>query len=56
MDDADFDDFYGKGMAQLVRGIINELAPLTRRDEWWQTDGPYQIIAMHLMKPEPTND
>lgn len=25
--------------------VINELAPVTRRDDWWKTDAPRQIIA-----------
>lgn len=53
MNKVDFDTFYGKGMMHLVRGIINELAPNTRRDEWWASDGPYNIIATHLMSPKP---
>jgi len=28
--------------------LMNELAPVTRRDEWWSTDGPYEIIEKHL--------
>lgn len=28
--------------------LINELAPCTRRDEWWSTDGPYEIIAKYI--------
>lgn len=28
----------------IARTIINELAPITRRDEWWSTEGPYEII------------
>jgi hypothetical protein len=28
--------------------LINELAPVTRRDDWWSTDGPREIIEKHL--------
>ncbi len=33
-----------------IRRIINDLAPVTRRDEWWATEGPYEIIEKHLTK------
>jgi hypothetical protein len=42
------DRFYGAGMHSYATEIINELAPVTRRDEWWATDGPYEIIAKHV--------
>lgn len=48
----DFDAMYGKGMLVRVRNIINDLAPVTRRDEWWATDGPYDVIVMHLMRAD----
>lgn len=51
LSDAEFDTMYGKGMMERVRSIINALAPTTRRDEWWETDGPYEIIAKHIDSP-----
>lgn len=50
----DFDAMYGVGMTAQIRNIINDLAPVTRRDEWWTTDGPYEILAMHLMRSSET--
>lgn len=47
-DDAAFDEFYGRGAYQLALDIINALAPVTRRDEWWGTDGPKEIIARYF--------
>lgn len=47
----DFDAIYGKGMHQFVQSLINTLAPTTRRDDWWATEGPYEIIAKHLSFP-----
>jgi hypothetical protein len=47
-----FDEMYGPGMLRRVQAIINDLAPTTRRDQWWETAGPYEIIAMHLMRSE----
>mgnify|MGYP001603129946 CR=1 FL=1 len=35
-------------MEARVAKLVNELAPVTRRDEWWDTEGPYDIIARHL--------
>jgi hypothetical protein len=48
MDEKTFDSIYGEGMLARIRNIINDLGPVTRRDEWWATDGPYEIIAKHL--------
>ena len=45
----DFDAFYGEGMLALVQGIINDLAPTTRHEDWWASHVPYDIIATHLM-------
>lgn len=56
MSDDEFDAFYGKGMFAMIQGIINDLAPVTRRDDWWGTGGPYEIIATHLMKPHPDDN
>ena len=28
--------------------LVDELAPITRRDKWWSTEGPYEIIEKHL--------
>ena len=42
--------------------LINDLAPGTRRDEWWRTDGPRVLIfralmfAKHMDDPEPKDD
>lgn len=49
MDEKLFDEMYGEGAHDRVRAIINDLAPVTRRDEWWATDGPYEILAKHLL-------
>lgn len=51
----DFDLMYGAGMRHRVSNIINDLAPVTRRDDWWATEGPFEIIAMHLMKRDEAN-
>lgn len=45
----DFDAFYGEGMLALVQGIINDLAPTTRHEDWWASHVPYDIIAKHIM-------
>jgi len=45
-----FDAMYGEGAWFRIAQIINDLAPVTRRDDWWTTEGPYEILAMHLMK------
>lgn len=44
----EFDSCYGKGMYEFARELINRLAPVTRRDDWWSTDGPYEIIAQMM--------
>ena len=36
-----------------ILAIINELAPGTRRDEWWASEGPYVILAKHLTEQAP---
>jgi hypothetical protein len=42
-------------MSQALRDraqqLINELAPTTRRDDWWASEGPYEII-MRALEPE----
>jgi len=45
-----FDALYGKGAYELVQSIINDLAPETRRDSWWGTPGPYEIIGKNLSR------
>lgn len=47
-DQVDFDAIYGEGAMDRARQLINALGPVTRRDEWWATDGPYEIIAQHF--------
>jgi hypothetical protein len=32
--------------------ILNALAPLSRRDEWWSTDGPLAVIEAELRRQE----
>ena len=44
----EFDQIYGNGAHTFALLLINELAPMTRRDDWWATDGPYEIIAKHF--------
>lgn len=39
---------YSKAVQDRALKILNELAPLTRRDEWWTTDGPREIVARQL--------
>lgn len=51
-----FDAFYGKGMRALVTGIMNDLAPISRRDEWWMSEAPYDIIATRLMRVSGENE
>jgi hypothetical protein len=34
----------------LALEIINALAPLTRRDDWWKTGGPTEAIKGALKK------
>lgn len=45
MTEKEFDQFYGKGAYRDIIGLVSELAPCTRRDEWWRTIAPYEIIA-----------
>ena len=33
---------------EMIYELINDLAPLTRRDSWWTTDGPFEIIKKHF--------
>jgi hypothetical protein len=46
----EFDQAYGDGANEIVLEIINALAPLTRRDEWWLTEGPKEMIGQVLVK------
>jgi hypothetical protein len=32
--------------------ILNALAPLSRRDEWWSTDGPLAVIECELRRQD----
>ena len=45
-----FDEMYGAGAYATAQEIINNLGPVTRRDEWWETDGPYEIIGRILAR------
>lgn len=38
--------------------ILNALAPLSRRDEWWSTDGPVAVIECELQRmfPRPVSE
>jgi hypothetical protein len=33
--------------------ILNALAPLSRRDEWWATNGPVAVIERELRRLYP---
>lgn len=33
--------------------ILNALAPLSRKDEWWSTDGPVAVVARELRRMYP---
>jgi hypothetical protein len=48
--EADFDRLYGQGCYSRVLNLINALGPSTRRDSWWSTSGPYEIIAHALVQ------
>lgn len=48
MTEKDFDAIYGAGAMTSAMRLIDALAPVTRRDEWWATEGPYEIIAQHF--------
>lgn len=52
MSEKDFDAIYGSGMWMKIALIINDLAPVTRRDDWWSTVGPYEAVARHLTEPQ----
>lgn len=41
---------YGEGSYRRAQQLINELAPGTRRDNWWASPGPYEICARHIMR------
>lgn len=34
--------------------ILNALAPLSRREEWWTTEGPIAVIAAELRRLSTT--
>lgn len=44
----DLRKIYGDRAVDCAMCIINAMAPVTRRDDWWSTDGPYEIIIRHL--------
>jgi hypothetical protein len=44
-----FRDLYGIRLDH-ARELINDLAPLTRRDDWWTTEGPYVILGEWLRR------
>ena len=37
---------------EVALQIINQLAPLTRRDDWWVTEGPREIIYEALVRAD----
>ena len=41
---------FGDGMYARALHLISELAPVSRRDSWWSTDGPMELIAEALNK------
>lgn len=43
-----FDAMYGAGSYAFAQQLIGALAPNTRRDDWWGTMGPYEIIGRLL--------
>lgn len=44
-----FEKMYGAGSYDRAMHLVNELAPNTRRDDWWAGDGPYEIIGRALV-------
>lgn len=56
MGEGAFVAIHGDGSRERCLKLIDELAPVTRRDEWWATDGPYEIIAKHLGRVPSKDD
>jgi hypothetical protein len=46
-------DLYGDANVEAAFELLNELAPVTRRDDWWGTVGPIEIIIQHLRRWQP---
>jgi hypothetical protein len=50
-----FEDLYGLPL-QAAYDLINSLAPVTRRDDWWATEGPLEIIGKWHQKRTDLHD
>lgn len=46
-------EIWGDECVARALELLNDLAPVTRRDDWWGTEGPIEIIIQHLRKPPP---